>query len=398
MVTFTKTINESEYQFGYLNLTDNNGKKYNKEKFPPAKTPLLIKTGNKKYLASMNSNANQIWGTLGRWFKGENIHAGDTIRITYDKSKEKIDGREVVEISIEQKIDIEKKLQEHIDFVKEMMKEHFWYFYNNEENVRCEIIDPILKILGWKFPNLCREKNTIDDRTKRADYALIKDGKIQLIVEAKKMVVDASKKEELYKQTAEYCKLCKTEYGVLTNGIQWDFIKFVSNDNSHKYLSTIDLLEDEINSIINVFSLLAYNNIHDLKKMESIVFNNKDKNVMLNNLSTKTVEICINNDDVTEKNPTRTFYNAIEKIGVKKIFDLEQSMGLHRIAITGKRSEQRTYEKSKNQKLYITQDYSTATKIALLSEICTGLNMNMEIRFDKKKVILDIKDNNMVSK
>lgn len=99
MTTFEKTIGINEYKSGYLNLTSDAGIRYG-QSFPPANTPLIVITDGKQYPASMNSNPNQIWGALKRWFKDESVYAGDKVSISYDPLGEKIDGRAVVEISL----------------------------------------------------------------------------------------------------------------------------------------------------------------------------------------------------------------------------------------------------------------------------------------------------------
>ena len=105
MTSFQKTINIAEYRSGYLNLTSDQGIRYG-QYFPAANTPLIITTESRRYPASMNSNPNQIWGALRRWFKDENVYSGDKVLVTYDPLRDKIDGREVVEISLVQRSEV----------------------------------------------------------------------------------------------------------------------------------------------------------------------------------------------------------------------------------------------------------------------------------------------------
>jgi len=109
MTTFQRTISNAEYNSGYLNLTSDDGIRHG-QYFPPANTPLIIITDGRQYPASMNSNPNQIWGALRRWFKDENIYAGDKVRVAYDPLKEKVDGRAVVEISLVQRTEVTEPL------------------------------------------------------------------------------------------------------------------------------------------------------------------------------------------------------------------------------------------------------------------------------------------------
>src|SRR5258708_39027399 len=98
-ITFDKTVGKSEANYGYINLTTDNGTTHGGE-FPPSNTPLLIFTGDRNYKASINTSQNQIWGGLRRWFRDENIYPGDKIRITYDTTIPHIEDRVRIDISI----------------------------------------------------------------------------------------------------------------------------------------------------------------------------------------------------------------------------------------------------------------------------------------------------------
>ena len=105
MTTFKKTVGAPEYKYGYLNLTTDNGVTQG-HNFPPAKAPLVIETEGRQYFASMNTNPNQIWGGLSRWFKDEKVYAGDIICITYNELRDTINGRDVIEISLVQRSEL----------------------------------------------------------------------------------------------------------------------------------------------------------------------------------------------------------------------------------------------------------------------------------------------------
>lgn len=105
MITFEKTIGESECNSGYLNLTSDTKETYGKN-FPPPLTPLIIITSGKQYLASMNKQPSQIYGGLARWFRDESIYPGDKIRISYDATRPQIDQRVPVDIVVLQRAEI----------------------------------------------------------------------------------------------------------------------------------------------------------------------------------------------------------------------------------------------------------------------------------------------------
>lgn len=109
MITLERTVGAPEYKYGYLNLTSDNSITQG-HNFPPPNTPLTIITEGRQYLASMNTNPNQIWGGLRRWFRDENVYAGDKVRITYDPLRENVDGRAIVEISLIQRTEISEEI------------------------------------------------------------------------------------------------------------------------------------------------------------------------------------------------------------------------------------------------------------------------------------------------
>ena len=55
--------------------------------------------------------------------------------------------------------------EEFLELIKELrttFNENEWCFRASEENVRAELIDPILSALGWKIPFLRREDHGKD--------------------------------------------------------------------------------------------------------------------------------------------------------------------------------------------------------------------------------------------
>jgi hypothetical protein len=109
MITLDRTVGAPEYKYGYLNLTTDNGVTQG-HNFPPPNTPLTIITEGRQYLASMNTNPNQIWGGLRRWFRDENVYAGDKVRITYDTLRANVEGRAIVEIALIQRTEITEEI------------------------------------------------------------------------------------------------------------------------------------------------------------------------------------------------------------------------------------------------------------------------------------------------
>ena len=82
-VKFDKTINQSEIEKAYLNLTGTDGKTYGKY-FPEHLTRFAIIDGQGRVTIAQQHNKNQIWGTLYYWYRANNIKAGDKIIVSYD--------------------------------------------------------------------------------------------------------------------------------------------------------------------------------------------------------------------------------------------------------------------------------------------------------------------------
>ena len=72
------------------------------------------------------------------------------------------------------------KISQELKCRYELLGKYPWRYFRSEENVRAEIIEPILMLLGWKIPNLEREYDNID-------FALAKNKRMCAIIEAKSL-------------------------------------------------------------------------------------------------------------------------------------------------------------------------------------------------------------------
>lgn len=139
-----------------------------------------------------------------------------------------------------------------------------WYFRVAEENVRAEIVEPILKAIGWSSPFLRREAKNMDYLLCNDEYFSPNSRKI--VVEVKKYCEQLRsdggvKKEMEYKnqnQLLEYCADTDVApvLGILTNGIRWCL--YCSVDNEYKYKGEIDLREkSQWNEICRFFKAIS---------------------------------------------------------------------------------------------------------------------------------------------
>ena len=140
-------------------------------------------------------------------------------------------------------------------------------YENGEYAVRDHLINPILNCLGWstsnpKFviPNLKTEGRDIPD------YTLFKNGMRILFVEAKNLSVDL--KNEI-QQLARYCYNEGTEFGVLTNGINWILFRTFLKGTTLKerIIWEIDFEKDSKDLINSKLKTIDYNNIENLEKL-----------------------------------------------------------------------------------------------------------------------------------
>ena len=111
-------------------------------------------------------------------------------------------------------------LKEIIETVLEKMKKYRSLYEKSEESVRYQIINPILKDLGWNSENPEEVQPNITVEEGIPDSSLHKDSKKVLSIEAKKLSVDIEKKE-VVRKLASYCFGEGMKYGVLANGPVW---------------------------------------------------------------------------------------------------------------------------------------------------------------------------------
>lgn len=100
-----------------------------------------------------------------------------------------------------------------------------WMF--DEATVRSEIIDPVLNMAGWVFPDVAREVvvRTKNKEQKKADYILYSNNHPCFIIEAKKLLNNLEDKEDI-KQLNDYWKSnniidIKNVIGIFCNGQEW---------------------------------------------------------------------------------------------------------------------------------------------------------------------------------
>lgn len=143
-------------------------------------------------------------------------------------------------------------------------EENEWCFRASEENVRSEIVDPIIKTIGWQIPYLRREDHNRDYILCAQKYAG-KDS-TRIVIEAKKyreqlktnVKGDKDSQKSPEDQLKSYINgndgAIYTEFGILTNGIRWCLYQ------KDKCLGEINIKEIKKNpeSIYSFFKLISF--------------------------------------------------------------------------------------------------------------------------------------------
>lgn len=131
-----------------------------------------------------------------------------------------------------------------IERLRKCAETHKEYLANNEAATRACLVDPVLRILGWDVsdPEQVRVEYKVEGKS--ADYALLRDGKPHILIEAKSL---GAKIKEDFWQLAVYAARTGAALGVMTNGDEWVFLD--PTDTSRPKRASVKLLSQEIRSL-----------------------------------------------------------------------------------------------------------------------------------------------------
>lgn len=139
----------------------------------------------------------------------------------------------------------------------------------SEPLVRLWIIDPYIKeVLNWNVVNTYPEYSVHSWNGKDADYALSSNSEPKILVEAKALDVNIKKERG---QLFEYLDLVDVNYGMITNGRDFEIIERKGNDNHeviHKFKlgdKVPELLKCDIDS--NQIHNKGYDNTEQFSKI-----------------------------------------------------------------------------------------------------------------------------------
>lgn len=153
-----------------------------------------------------------------------------------------------------------------IEKILERIKKHRSYYEQNEMAVREQIINPILRELGWNIENPDEVQPNVSIEEGIPDYTLFKNGKIVLFVEAKKLSVDVEQKEVI-SQLAKYSFGEGTKYGVVTNGTIWVLFRSFEEGTTliERIVWKVDIENENLTSVIRKLSAISKTNIDDIE-------------------------------------------------------------------------------------------------------------------------------------
>jgi hypothetical protein len=148
----------------------------------------------------------------------------------------------------------------------EKIKKFRSLYEQNEMAVRDQIVNPILRNLGWNPENPEEVQPNVFTEEGVPDYSLIKSGKKILFIEAKKLGVDIEQKEVI-RQLAKYSFGEGTKYGVLTNGAVWILIRSFEEGTTlnERIVWKIDLENEELAAVIRKITTISKTNIEHIE-------------------------------------------------------------------------------------------------------------------------------------
>ncbi len=314
--------------------------------------------------------------------------SSNTIRIMVIKSKKIVDFDSESNVTSKSTPFSKEEFLKLIEELRTTFKENEWCFRASEENVRTELIDPILKALGWKMPYLRREFDHIDYILCN-DRFLGEDSK-KLIIEAKKyreqLLTDKkegndSKKNE--EQIVNYMKDKRFQYGILTNGLRWCLFASNQGHTNIEYKGEINI-QNSRNEVIWTFFDTILNNI-DCQKIDSLCLEKKaDDDKKPESIIIGFEKVGNLNGIIIEKGEKKKAYKARAKKGYAHCYanyDIARickNVGLNLVDkqffrdIVSNNSD-RTHEGK------ISGDYGIYEKITLIQEINSTLDLGLDI-------------------
>lgn len=159
-------------------------------------------------------------------------------------------------------------LKETIKAMIQKMKKYRSLYEQNEMAVRSQIVEPIIKGLGWNTENPEEVQPNVSTEEGIPDYSLLKSNKKVLFIESKKLSIDIEQRKVI-RQLAKYCFSEGMKYGVLTNGAIWILFRAFKEGTTmaERIVWKNDIESDNIAATTRRFNTISKENITDIEKL-----------------------------------------------------------------------------------------------------------------------------------
>lgn len=157
-------------------------------------------------------------------------------------------------------------LNEALESIKEKIKKYRSLYEQNEQAVRDQIVNPLLRNIGWNPENPEEVQPNVSTEEGIPDYLLLKNGKKILFIEAKKLSIDIEQKD-IVRQLAKYSFVEGTKYGILTNGVVWLLIRSFEEGTTltERIVWKADLENEEIPAFLRKITTVSKSNIEQIE-------------------------------------------------------------------------------------------------------------------------------------
>jgi predicted type IV restriction endonuclease len=148
----------------------------------------------------------------------------------------------------------------------EKIKKFRDFYKQNEMAVRSQVIDPILKHLGWDPENPEEVQPNVFTEGGIPDYTLLKNGRKILFIEAKNLSVDI-KQQKVLQQLANYSLNEGVKFGLITNGAVWILIRTFEEGTTlrERIIWEADLENEDLSAAFRKISTLSKTNIENIE-------------------------------------------------------------------------------------------------------------------------------------
>lgn len=270
----------------------------------------------------------------------------------------------------------ETELRDVITNIKDNFNRLEWYYRLYEENVRVELVEPILKAIGWVAPFIRREERNMD-------YLL--SDEIYLNDECDKLIIEVKKYQEQLKTTGEgektspvneyqlleYCRDPENNplAGILTNGIRW----CIYLGNGYDYIGEIDLRYADIKECIRFFRSISKKEFFMINELDWEWLKTSEK------IETRPTKITINGK------PYGTLTDAYFEV-VKKFINEHPNptdyVFFKKVILKERKGQYKEYKDDNNETHIVNVKYGVYDMITLMQTMNATLDSVLDITIE----------------